>query len=214
MGGRGQFWSSRAAHTGVPSGGAPALAVAIGASAGGPKAIERILCALPADFPVPILVCQHIVEGATATWAQHLDRRCALHVREASDGDGLKPGCVLLSPGHRHMMLAKGPKGVRVRLYPNFADSLYVPSIDYFMRSASEVFGSRLVAVLLTGMGDDGSQGMMCVRKSGGHTLCEALETASFESMPRSADEIGAAAEVVPIDRMAEMIELRAAGRV
>ena len=198
----------RPVFTGVPSGGASARAVIIGASAGGPKALEGVLRALPADFPAPIAVCQHMLAGWTRGWAERLDGHCALHVCEARHRQPFEPGSIYIAPAGRHMRLQGAGRAVTIQLTPDFADSLFVPSIDYLMSSAATTYGSRLLAVLLTGLMSDGAIGMLAVRRAGGHTIAQSEDTSAAASMPRAAMELGAAAESVPLDRIAAaMIE-------
>lgn len=198
---------------GVPRGGAPLSAVVIGASAGGPGAIEQILRELPADFPAPVAVCQHTLEGQTAAWARRLDEACAISVCEAVNGARFEPGCAYIAPAGKHMRLSRVGGGVRVSLLSDFADSLFVPSIDFLMSSAAAVYGSRVLAVILTGLCSDGALGMLAVHNAGGRTVVESVESAMAASMPRAATQLGAAQESAPLDRMAALIRERVAGR-
>lgn len=202
--------------TGVPIGGRPLDAVLIGASTGGPPAVERILSALPQDFSAPILICQHMPLGFTELWAERLDTACGLSVREARNGDALESGTALVAPIGRHLRFRRDEDGreVSVRLDKDFSDSLHVPSIDMMMSSAAQVLGSRALAVLLTGLGADGALGMLAVRRAGGHTIAEAAESAVAYSMPGSAVELGAALEEASIDEMGSLIARRVRGVV
>lgn len=200
---------------GVPIGGRPLDAVFIGASTGGPKALERILASLPADFPAPIAVCQHMPEGFTAFWADRLDSVCQLTVREASNGSSLDPGTVYIAPIGRHLRVRADSDGRRrISLDRDFADSLHVPSIDIMMSSAAQVYGSRGLAVLLTGLGADGALGMLAMRRAGAHTIVESQDTAVAYSMPGSAVQAGAAVEEAPLDEIPELILQRVTGRM
>ncbi|MBA4369993.1 MAG: hypothetical protein C0418_00230 [Coriobacteriaceae bacterium] len=154
--------------TGVPFGG-PLDAVVIGASAGGPAAVERILRALPRAFPVPLCICIHMPLGFTGTFAAHLDSFCDVCVKEARNGETLAAGTVYVAPIGRHLRLARSNGSVTARLDPDFADSLHVPSIDMLFSSAAQTYGSRLLAVLLTGMGADGALGMLAARAGAVH---------------------------------------------
>ena len=197
---------------GVPMGVGPIDAVFVGASLGGPAAIGEVLSRLPADFPVPVAVCQHISKGFTRVLVDRLDNACPLEVHEAADGEVFGAGHIYVAPSGVHMRVRKTHEGARVRLDEDFADSLHVPSIDVLMSSAAQAFGSCALAVLLTGMGSDGALGMYAVRKAGGHTICEAEETAVSYSMPKSAVELGAAAEQAPIEEIADRILSRMEG--
>jgi two-component system chemotaxis response regulator CheB len=180
---------------GVPFGGVPLDVVVIGASTGGPPTVEHILRELPRDFPAPVAICQHMPPGFTETWALRLDSVSRLHVREARFGEPFEPGNAYLAPIGKHMRIKRENKHAVVSLDMDFADSLHVPSIDILMSSVAHAYGSRALAVLLTGLGTDGALGMLAVRRAGGHTITEAEDSAVAYSMPGSAVEIGAAAQ-------------------
>jgi two-component system chemotaxis response regulator CheB len=200
--------------TGTPLGGAPLLAVAIGASAGGPPAIERVLSQLPGDFPAPVLICQHMTGGATAPWAERLDECCQLRVVEASQGEELMPGRAYIAPIGRHMRVRGSASRAHLSLEPDRSGSQFVPSIDQLMLSVAEIFGSRSMGVLLTGMGSDGAQGMLAIRRAGGFTLAQSADTAFMRSMPSSAAQLGAVNQFAPLEEMAAIIAERVSGRV
>lgn len=200
--------------TGTPLGGAPLLAVVIGASAGGPAAIETVLATLPWNFPVPILVCQHMTEGATATWAERLDGACHLQVAEAKQGELLKAHHVYIAPIGKHMRVRGSAAEPHVSLESDRSESAHVPSIDELMSSVAQVFGSRSLGVVLTGMGADGAAGLLAIRRAGGVTLAQPAHSAFMASMPIAAADVGAVGEVVPLERMAEVITQRVAGGV
>jgi two-component system chemotaxis response regulator CheB len=200
-------------YTGTPIGGIPLLGVAIGASAGGPAAIEAVLCKLPRLFPVPIAVCQHMTEGATTSWAERLNKACKVRVLEASQGERFLPGRAYIAPIGRHMRIRGTASDPRISLEPDRGGATHVPSIDELMLSFAQVFGSRGLGVLLTGMGSDGAEGMLAIRRAGGITLAEPPESAFMGSMPRAAADAGAVGEFVALDRMAEVIAERVAGR-
>lgn len=197
----------------MPSGGGALAAVVIGASAGGPSAIEAVLSALPVDFPVPIAICQHMMEGTTRLWAERLDAVCPLAVAEATTGEPFLPSRVYVARAGRHMRIRGTHTAPLVSLERDFADVMHVPSIDFLMSSAATVYGSRVLGVLLTGMGSDGAMGMLAIRRAGGVTLAQSAESAFMPSMPTAAAEMGGAAEIVPLDRMARAIMDRVAGR-
>lgn len=188
-------------------------AVFIGASTGGPPAVEQILRELPHTFPAPISVCQHMSPGFTKIWAERLDSVCRLSVVEARFGDRLEPGRVYIAPVGRHMRFSAEDGGRTIVLDRDFADSIHVPSIDIFMSSAARAFGSRSLGVLLTGLGADGAQGMLAIRRAGGYTLAQTDESAVAPSMPSSAKKLGAIAEECPIEEMACAIARRVSGR-
>lgn len=199
---------------GTPVGGFASAAVVIGASTGGPPVVERILRALPADFPAPVAVCQHIAEGFVEQWAERLDPLCWLKVREARNGERFERGSVYIAPVGMHMRFRRDGSGARIRLDTDFADSFFVPSIDFMLSSAAETFGSRALGVLLTGLGKDGSLGMLALRKAGAYTLAEDPATAVAPSMPESAQQLGAVLECVCADTLPQVLVERASGRL
>lgn len=199
---------------GTPMGGIPMLAVVIGASAGGPKAVQQILKALPADFPAPIAICQHMTEGATATWAARLDGECALRVMEATHAEPFVAGSVFIARAGWHMRIRGTVVEPWVSVERDFADVLHVPSIDFLMSSAAEMFGSRTLGVLLTGMGSDGALGMLAIRRAGGITVAQSEESAFMSSMPMAAAELGGVRETASLECMTQVIVDRVSGRI
>jgi two-component system chemotaxis response regulator CheB len=165
-------------------------------------------------FPVPVAVCQHMTEGATAHWAERLNGACSIRVVEARQGERFLPGRVYIAPIGRHMRIRGTTADPHISLEPDCRDSAHVPSIDELMLSMTQVYGSRTLGVLLTGMGRDGADGMLAIRRAGGVTIAEPLDTAFMRSMPAAAAEAGAVSEFVPLDRMAEKIAERVAGRL
>ncbi len=199
---------------GTLKGGVPLQAVIIGASAGGPGQVQALLEQLPADFPVPIAVCQHMTAGATEPWAERLDERTPFRVVEATPGAKFEAGTVYIAPSGKHMRLLGPARKPRISLLGDFADALHVPSIDFLMSSAADVFGSRVLGVILTGLGSDGALGMLAIRRAGGPTIIESVDSAQFTSMPLAAAELGAASEQVHLDQMGELIQARVAGTI
>jgi two-component system chemotaxis response regulator CheB len=178
----------------------------IGASFGGPRAVESILSAFPRYFPLPIAVCQHMTEGMTGMWAERLSHVCPFPVVEGTARAKFRPGTAYVAPAGRQMRLLAGPNGTQLRVDPDFADSLHVPSIDILFSSAADALGSRVLAVLLTGLGNDGASGMLRIRLAGGYTIAESAETAVSHSMPGSAVNAGAVVEQLPLQRIAERV--------
>lgn len=194
---------------GVPANIGPYDCLVVGASFGGPPAVEQLLNALPADFPLPVAVCQHISEGFTAGWAERLSRGCAMPVVEASNLEAFRAGQVYVAPAGRHTTFGRGSRGPYLRVEADYADSLYVPSVDMMLSSAAKTFGSGVLAVILTGLGHDGACGMLAVRRAGGYTIAESSETALSFSMPGSAVSVGAIVETLPLTRLiARAVEL------
>jgi two-component system chemotaxis response regulator CheB len=196
----------------LPQGGGADLVV-VGASTGGPPALYRLIPALPGDFPAAVVVIQHIPAAFTRPLAQRLDAAGALSVREAEHGDRPRPGEVLVAPGGQHLRIVPGDAGPAVHIGPAPEGALYRPSVDVAMQSAAELFGARAAGVLLTGMGNDGAWGMWAIRSSGGHTIAESEESCVVYGMPRAAVEMGAAAEVAPLERIAGRITAAVQGR-
>lgn len=204
--------TTAAGSPGTPLGGFALSAVVIGGSTGGPQVVERILRALPADFPAPVALCQHMPPDWTEMWARRLDPLCALRIKEAEDREPFRRGTVYLAPFGRHLRFRRDGRDITLRLDADFADSLFVPSIDYLMSSAAETFGSGTLAVLLTGLGSDGALGMLSVRRAGGYTIVERPESATASSMPGSAEQIGAVVESADADELARIIIERVNG--
>jgi two-component system chemotaxis response regulator CheB len=183
-----------------------ALAVAIGASTGGPTALQAIIPRLPRDLGAAVLVVQHIPLGFTRYLAERLAIRSALPVEEAADGDAVVPGRVLIAPAGRHMKLTHRGEAVEVRLDDEPSSSLHRPSADVLMASVAEVFGRRSMGVVLTGMGSDGAEGLGAIRKVGGQTLAESEETCVIYGMPKAAIEAGVVDRAVPLPGIADAI--------
>jgi two-component system chemotaxis response regulator CheB len=177
--------------------------VAIGASTGGPTAIQSVVTRLGDRFPVPVVVAQHMPAGFTRTFAERLDRIAGLTVVEACDGDPVLPGRVLVAPGGFNTAVVRLGQGLAVRLEERGPTQAYVPSVDRLFESAAEALGSRVVAVLLTGMGNDGRRGMVRIKGAGGQTIAESEETAIIFGMPREAIAAGVVDRVVPLPEVA-----------
>lgn len=178
--------------------------VAIGASTGGPRALGEVIPRLPAGLAAGIVVAQHMPPGFTETLAERLDRRSALRVTEAADGDAVAPGTVLIAPGGSQMRVVRdGGGGLRVRVGGD-EGLLHRPSVDVLLSSAASVTGPRCAGVVLTGMGSDGADGMARIRRAGGRTVVESAETAVIDGMPAAARAV---AEMdLPVGRIAEAL--------
>ncbi|HYD51418.1 MAG TPA: chemotaxis response regulator protein-glutamate methylesterase [Gemmatimonadaceae bacterium] len=183
-------------------------AVAIGVSTGGPQTLLEILPMLPEDLPVPVLIVQHMPPNFTASLARRLDEACALRVREAAHQERLEAGTVYVAPGGTHLHLARSAlrRGLVAQLRPEPAEHQFRPSVDVLFGSVAEVCGATAIGVLLTGMGDDGADGMVALAHAGAHTIAESEESAIVFGMPREAIERGGAREVVPARRVAASI--------
>lgn len=174
--------------------------VVIGISTGGPKTLLEVVPKLPATLQAPVLIVQHMPANFTTGFAQRLDSFSPLRIKEAAAGDILQPGCAYLAPGGQHMVLtpmADG-SGHRIRITSSPADSLYKPSVDVTMDSVFQCFGSRMVGVIMTGMGADGANAMERLHKAGGATIAESEKTSIVFGMPREVIELGAADLILP----------------
>ena len=180
--------------------------VTIGASTGGPPALQMILNLLPADFPTPVAVAQHMPPSFTRFFAERLNLSCKLEVKEAEEGDEVRPGLVLIAPGGKNMRFKRQGARTGVVLSNQAESDRYVPSVDMMMESAAQVFGSKTLGVILTGMGNDGTRGMAAIKKFRGQTIAESEETAVIFGMPGEAIEHGVVDHVVNLDRIAGMI--------
>jgi two-component system chemotaxis response regulator CheB len=162
--------------------------VVIGASTGGPVAVRDLLNHLPADFSAGIVVVQHLPAAFTGVLAAQLDRQGPLAVREARAGEQLRPGLVLVAPGDYHLLLSASGQ-VELNQGPNIGG--HRPSIDVTMQSAAQAFGPRATGVLLTGMGEDGAQGLVSIHGRGGRTFAQDEETSVVYGMPQRAIDLG-----------------------
>ncbi|WP_437986138.1 chemotaxis-specific protein-glutamate methyltransferase CheB [Sorangium sp. So ce117] len=176
--------------------------VVIGASTGGPLALTRLLAAMPAGFPVPIVVALHIPPGYTESLARRLDDGSALSIVEASDGLPLRPGLVVLARGGTHIEVRRNLTRASVCFPATAGASLYCPSVDLLFASAAAEFGPGVLGVVLTGMGDDGLEGSRAIRAAGGRILAEAESSCVVYGMPRRVLEAGLAATAAPLEQM------------
>ena len=178
--------------------------VVLGISTGGPQALRRIMPLFPKNFPVPFAIVLHMPVGYTALYAEKLNETCALEVREVAEGDVLTPGVVLLAQAGRHLTfrrLSNGQVVAQLTVHP--MDKLHRPSVDVLFRSAAETFGARTLAVVMTGMGDDGKEGAAWIKAQGGTVLTEAENSCVIYGMPRSVVEACLSDEAVPLEQMA-----------
>lgn len=187
-----------------PSGSAIYDLLLIAASTGGPQTLAKLIPSLPADFPVPIALVQHMPKEFTASFAQRLDQISGLSVMEAKEDIRLVPGMVVVAPGGRHLVL-KGEKGnIRCTLSDAPPMNFVRPAADLLFLSASGLPGVATLAVILTGMGKDGTEGAMALKAKNGFVIAESSETAVVFGMPRSAMEAGAVNQMLPLNLMAE----------
>jgi len=180
----------------------PSRIIAIGISTGGPNALQFVLSQIPADFPSSIVVVQHMPEGFTEMFAKRLDECCALDVQEARSGDLLLAGRALICPGNRHIMVRRMPRGDMVVLSDSPAINGHRPSADVLFHSVAQEFGLTAVGVLMTGMGEDGAEGLGAIKAAGGMTIAQSEDSCVVSGMPRAAIVKGYAAKVVPLDSL------------
>lgn len=182
--------------------------VLIGASTGGPNLIEDICAALPADFPHPVCVVQHMPEKFTRAFAERLDRVSNVSVIEAEHNMELAPGCVYIAKGGVHLHFAKKVSGkVVLRQGQSSRKRFFTPSVDEMFFSSLEVFDAKkILAIELTGIGDDGADGMVAIKKAGGITIAESEETATVYGMPKEAYVRGGTLEVLPFPKIVQKI--------
>jgi len=178
----------------------PRRVIAIGISTGGPNALQFVLSQIPADFQSTIVIVQHMPEGFTEMFAKRLDECCALEVHEARSGDLLLAGRVLICPGNRHMMVRRMPRGDMVVLSDGPPVNGHRPSADVLFHSVAQEFGLTAVGILMTGMGDDGAEGLGAIKAAGGMTIAQSEDTCVVSGMPRAAILKGYASKIVPLD--------------
>jgi two-component system, chemotaxis family, protein-glutamate methylesterase/glutaminase len=176
----------------------------IGASTGGPSALQRILERIPAGFPMPIVIVQHMPAGFTHPFADRLRRLSRLQVSEAVEGDRLRPGRVLVAPAGRHLRITSS-LGVVLASEP--AEAKHIPSVDVTMKSAARSRPGRVLGILLTGMGTDGAEGMGAIRAGGGLTIGESEASCVVYGMPRAAEARGAVSHMLSLAEIISFLE-------
>lgn len=181
--------------------------VLIGVSTGGPQGLRAVVPRLPADFPLPVAIVLHMPIGYTEAYARRLGESSAVTVAEAPDGQALRPGHVLIAPAGRHLTFQRNGSGeVVTRLGVRPLDTPHRPSVDVLFQSAAGVFGDRVLAVVMTGMGADGRDGAAWIKARGGTVLTEAEDTCVVYGMPRSVVEAGLSDEAVPLHQLTAAI--------
>lgn len=180
--------------------------VAIGISTGGPNALTYMLPQLPASLPASVLVVQHMPPGFTEVFATRLNKVCQMEVKEARDGDLVIPGRVLIAPGDRHMKIKKTDLSTIVVLSSRPAVNGHRPSADVLFNSVAAEYGPSSLGVIMTGMGEDGAEGIGEIKKAGGRTLGQDEKTSIVFGMPKAAIRKGYVDRVIPLDMMAETI--------
>jgi two-component system chemotaxis response regulator CheB len=180
--------------------------IAIGCSTGGPPALQAIIPRLPRNLPVPMTIVQHMPPTFTKSLAERLNNLSGLTVKEAENGEELKPGTVYIAPGDKHMTVRHVVSAGRVVLSDEPADTVHRPAVDVLVKSVALGYGSRALGVILTGMGHDGLEGMRLVKQKGGIVFAQDEETSVVYGMPRAIIENELADKIVPLDKMAEAI--------
>ncbi len=173
--------------------------IAIGASAGGPAALAKVLSQLPADFPAPIILVQHVDVQFARGLADWLQYQTPLKVRTAQDGDRPLPGTVLLAGTENHLVFSSPS---RLTYVPEPLDCSYRPSVDVFFKSVEHFWEGPVIAALLTGMGRDGAQGLRLLRDEGHHTIAQDRASSAVYGMPKAAVELDAACEILPVEKI------------
>ncbi|WP_254508736.1 protein-glutamate methylesterase/protein-glutamine glutaminase [Anatilimnocola floriformis] len=182
-------------------------AIVIGSSTGGPQALANVLCSLPQNLPVPIVVVQHMPPVFTNHLANRLNQEGSLEVREARNGDLVQPGLVLIAPGNYHVQLQRVGTQVRVVTQQESPENSCRPAVDVLFRSAAEVYGGNCLGVVLTGMGQDGLRGAREIVDHGGNVLAQNEDTCVVWGMPRAVVEAGLANKVLPLDEISGALE-------
>jgi two-component system, chemotaxis family, protein-glutamate methylesterase/glutaminase len=198
----------RQSHLLIP----PSRIIAIGISTGGPNALQFVLSQIPGDIPAAFVVVQHMPEGFTDMFARRLDECCALEVQEAKSGDLLLAGRVLICPGNRHMMVRRMPRGEMVVLSDGPPINGHRPSVDVLFHSVAQEFGPTAVGIQMTGMGDDGAEGLGAIKSAGGFTIAQSEDTCVVSGMPRAAILKGYANKIVPLKHMGSYLATQFGG--
>lgn len=180
--------------------------VAIGTSTGGPVALQNVLTKLPGDFPHPILLIQHMPATFTAAFAARLNGLCQIGVKEAEDGDVLKPGHAYLAPGGKQMLLEGRGAGARIRIVDGNDKVNYKPCVDITFASAAKTYADKVLAIVLTGMGADGRDGARLLKEQGSTIWAQDEASCVVYGMPQAVAKAGIATESLPLDRVAQRI--------
>lgn len=177
---------------------------AIGTSTGGPVALQKILAKLPANYPHPIVLIQHMPATFTAAFASRLNSLCKIQVKEAEDGDVLRPGVAYLAPGGKQMMLEGRPGAAKLRIIDGGERMNYKPCVDVTFGSASKIYGDKVLSMVLTGMGADGREGARMLKNAGATIWAQDEDSCVVYGMPQAVAKAGISSEDLPLDRIAE----------
>jgi two-component system chemotaxis response regulator CheB len=187
--------------------------VAIGCSTGGPNALHVIMPELPATFPVPVVIVQHMPPMFTACLAERLNACCQLEVLEAKTGIVLRPGLVVIAPGDYHLAVVRDGDVVRTLLHQDPPENSCRPAVDVLFRSVADTYGGAALGVVLTGMGQDGMRGGRAIVQAGGRLLAQDEASSVVWGMPGAVVADGLADKVVPLDQIALELRRVSAGR-
>lgn len=179
--------------------------IAIGASTGGTQAIQRVLAGFPENCP-GVVIAQHIPAVFSRSFANRLNELCAIRVREAEEGDLLEPGLALVAPGNFHMLLRRSPSGYRIEIKDGPLVCFQRPAVDVLFHSVAEASGPNATAAILTGMGSDGVQGMLAMKKAGARTIAQDEETSVVFGMPKEAIKHGAVDRILPLPAISDAL--------
>jgi len=181
--------------------------LAIGTSTGGPVALQKILTQLPANFPLPIIMVQHMPATFTQAFANRLNSLCEINIKEASDGDVLKPGCAYLAPGGRQMIISGTENAAKIKIIDdNSAKITFKPSVDVSFGSAAKIFNGNVLGVILTGMGADGREGSRMLKAKGATIWAQDEQTSVVYGMPQAVHAAGISQLSLPLDSVASTI--------
>ena len=179
--------------------------VGIGASTGGPVALQEVISRIPQNFPYGIVVAIHMPKAFTGPFAERLNAKCSITVKEAMDGDQVKPGTILIAPGGMHTQVVRGAAGglvVKVSPTANYPQYVYIPSVDLLLASMADATAGAMLGVVLTGMGNDGFKGMQQLKQKGGVTIVQDEATSTIYGMPKACVDGGVADEVLPLGQI------------
>lgn len=179
--------------------------IAIGASTGGTEAIKEVLIKMPTNCP-PIVITQHIPPVFSTSFAQRMDRTCAINVKEAEHGDKLIAGCAYIAPGGLHLSIKKRGASLYCELADSEPVNRHKPAVDVLFNSLLECGPKNLIAALLTGMGSDGAKGLLSIKQAGGYTLAQDEFSSVVWGMPKAAVDLGAANEIVALDKVTQRL--------
>jgi len=184
-------------------------AVVIGVSAGGLRALAALLAVLPAAFPLPVAVVQHVQAGSDGFLAEYLNERCAVVVKEADDKEALRPGWVYLAPAGYHLLIEEERSfGLSIDPRVNYSR----PSIDVLFESAARVYQERCIGIVLTGANRDGSAGLQAIKRGGGLAVVQDPANAEFEAMPLAAIGAGPVDHILPLEDIGSLLLALASG--